>query len=113
MSWEGGSGWGSGLQSPTYDTNLQPRGQRQDSDPYYNNSQLIDVPSASSYQSSPVSYNSAPRTSTAPKAAFSSSGVVQGLDAGQWKNKETATNCHLCEAAFSSLAKRKVCKNHC
>lgn len=107
MSWEGNSN-SFGLQSPSYDTNLQPRGsQNANSDSYYNNAQIIDVPSSSSYQASPMGYNSAPRI-TGPKPTFSSSGVVQGMETSQWKNKETATNCHLCEAAFSSLAKRKV-----
>ena len=75
------------------------------SDPYYNSAQLVDVPT-------PTHSHNSSFTASAPvqakQATFSSSGVVEGLDASHWKNKDTATNCSLCEAPFSSLSKRKV-----
>ena len=104
--WDTSYGNSTGLQAPSYETNLHNRGGMAQ-DPYYSNAHSIDVPVPmnNNYQPPTVPAQARP---AGEKAAFSASGVVQGMDIGNWKNKENATNCSLCEAPFSTLSKRRV-----
>lgn len=109
--WDDNAYGGNSLQSPSYNTNL--RGQPP-VDSYYNNSQQVSVPvpnSGNSYQAQTPSASYS-RSSNPEKTAFGASGVVNGLEQSNWQNKDSATNCSLCEAAFSTLKKRKVRNFH-
>lgn len=97
------------LHSPAYSADINSRS----TDVYYNQSQIIDVPTpVTTYNSIASAQNSGMNRTTSQQFKSnnisSNAGGVEGLDPSKWVNKDTATNCLLCEAPFSTLSKRKV-----